>query len=369
MKKYYIGIMSGTSMDGIDLVLASFINGKPEIKAVKETFWPKEIINELHNLCSPSFNEINKVGEISCAISRVFAQGVNELLKEANVNKSEVVAIGSHGQTIRHHPEKGFSMQIGDGSLLAELTNIDVICDFRNADIAVCGEGAPLVPAFHNIVFRDPKKLRFIVNIGGISNISVLDHNNESVIGFDTGPGNTLLDYVTRTNWGEPYDKNSEHARKGIINDILLEKLLEHPYLKRAYPKSTGRETFTWEFVENCLSELKLSLKTEDLLRTLCAYTAKTIADQINIIAKGNEFETLVCGGGCHNPLLMQDLNKYLSNCTTLGSTEIIGANPDYVEALAFAWLALRFTERLPGNLPDVTGAKKPKILGCLYPA
>ncbi len=367
-KKYYIGIMSGTSMDGVDLVLAEFSQDKPKVKVAIEKKWPCEIATKLHNLCTPSFNETVLMGEAANDISTIFAQGVEELLKQAKVAPEEVIAIGSHGQTIRHHPEKSFSWQIGNGALLAELTGIDVVCDFRSSDIAAGGEGAPLVPAFHNYVFRNPNQLRFIVNIGGISNISVLDPNKSSIVGFDTGPGNTLLDANARKSWQVPCDYDAIHAQKGKVNTTLLNILMAHPYLKRDYPKSTGRETFTWEYIEECLKKVKEDLSSEDLQRTLCAYTAKTIADQIIKIAEKRNFETYVCGGGCHNPIIMNDLKHYLEGCYQLGSTDLLGADPDFVEALAFAWLAYRFTHRLPGNLPEATGATKPKILGCLYP-
>ncbi|MGN1356552.1 MAG: anhydro-N-acetylmuramic acid kinase [Succinivibrionaceae bacterium] len=368
-KEYFIGIMSGTSMDGVDLVLASFPRGKPQVICTCEQSWPEEILPQLHGLCSPSFGETETMGEVSCSISRIFARGVEKLLEKARISPSEVIAIGSHGQTIRHHPDLGYSWQLGCGALLSELTGIDVICDFRSADIAAGGEGAPLVPAFHNWVFRHPGILRFIVNIGGIANVSVLDPEKKQVIGFDTGPGNTLLDCCTRKFWHEPCDKDAFHARQGAVNRQFLQILLQHPYLARSYPKSTGRETFTWEFVEECLRSLPGKIKEEDILRTLSAYTSLTIAREVCNIAGTASYEVYICGGGSHNPVITEDLNTYLRGCCRLGDTGLLGADPDFVEALAFAWLAYRFTARLPGNLPEATGAYKPKILGCLYPS
>ncbi len=368
-KSYYIGIMSGTSMDGIDLVLADF--GQEQIRTIAscEEQWPNELLEQMHRLCQPSDNEIDLVGVVGNEISRIFARGVDHLLQLAKVEPQEVVAIGCHGQTIRHRPQLGFSVQIGSGSLLAQLTGIDVICDFRSADIAASGQGAPLVPAFHHVMFRNPARLRFIVNIGGIANISVLDHDCPQVLGFDTGPGNTLMDALMRTIWQEKYDKDSQRARQGQLIPDLLDTLMEHPYLQEHWPKSTGRETFTWQWVEDMVKKQQVQSHANDLLRTLCRFTARSIALHINQIAHGRSYEVYICGGGVHNPLLMDDLKEELTDCSLLTSTWDLGVDPDFVEALAFAWLALRFTQRLPGNLMDATGASKPKILGCLYPA
>lgn len=368
-EKLFIGIMSGTSMDGIDLVMADFAGATPRIVAATEERWPGEMLPKMHALCLPGEGEIDLAGEAGLEISRVFARGVERLLAEAQISRKRITAIGSHGQTVRHRPEKGFSVQIGSGALLAELTGIDVITDFRSADLASGGQGAPLVPAFHNLVFRNSKALRFVINIGGISNISVLDHDAAEVPGFDTGPGNTLMDALTRLVWREPYDRDARHARQGKICNRLLERLMAHPYFDMPWPKSTGRETFTLEYAQNCMRELELEIPPEDLLRTLLAFTSRTIADAVLAIAQDRPYEAYVCGGGARNNLLMSELRQDLAGCGTFGTTALIGADPDYVEALAFAWLALRFAERKPGNLPSATGARKFKVLGCLYPA
>lgn len=368
-RELYIGIMSGTSMDGIDLVLAEFDGNQAKVIAAAGGKWPEKLLKTMHGLCTPGDNETDKSGAVSVEISRVFADGVNQLLKKADVRAEDVAAIGSHGQTVRHRPELGFTVQLGSGALLAHLTGIDVICDFRSADMAAGGQGAPLVPAFHDQIFRNPEKLRFIINIGGISNISVLDHSSRTVLGFDTGPGNTLMDLLVRNTWNEPYDKNAVHAGQGTVCIPLLNRLMQHPYIKKDWPKSTGRETFTGEFTDQCVRETGISISPEDLLRTLAAFTADSIADAVMRVADGRSYESYICGGGAHNPLLMSDLETRLQGCEKFGSTELLGADPDYVEALAFAWLARQFVRRQPGNLPAATGASRSKILGCLYPA
>lgn len=367
-KELYIGIMSGTSMDGVDLVLADFSGALPKVVAALGEPWPGDMLPIMHRLCAPGADELDTAGGLAVRISQVFAGGVTKLLNQAGIAPEEVTAIGSHGQTVRHRPGAGFSVQLGSGALLAELTGIDVICDFRAADLAAGGQGAPLVPAFHSAVFRDPAKLRIIINIGGIANISVLDHALPEVPGFDTGPGNTLMDHTVRRIWNEPWDRDALHARQGQIRQDLLSRLLEHPYLAQPFPKSTGRETFSPAWLEEVLATVSPAPAPEDLLRTLCAFTAETIGRAADQTAGGQEYEAYVCGGGAHNPLLMEELGRTMQGCVRLADTWALGADPDYVEALAFAWLAMRFTRRLPGNLPSATGARRERILGCLYP-
>ena len=364
--KYYIGIMSGTSMDGIDTAIVDFRGTHPKVIATGEYNWPKGLENKLHPLCMTGNDEIERVGDIANELACAYARAVNDLLEASKTDKSMIIAIGNHGQTIRHRPERHFSIQIGNNALLATLTDIDTIGDFRAMDLACDGQGAPLVPAFHRCVFGKENELRFIVNIGGISNITVLDGLNNKTFGFDTGPGNTLLDHNCRFFWQQNYDHNGEHAQAGFINDELLSRLLSHPYLAMQHPKSTGRETFTYSWVQGLVEDMVIS--GEDLQRTLTRYTAVTIADQIGKIAGGRNFETYICGGGLRNSLLMEDLQQLLPNCSVFAGTDKLGVDPDFVEAIAFAWLAKQFVERKPGNIPAVTGASRKAVLGCLYP-
>ena len=364
--KYYIGIMSGTSMDGIDLALVDFSNDLPKVLATKGYPWPNNLGERLHPLCYSSNDEIEKIGDLSLELAHAYANAVKALLKDTGISADEIIAIGNHGQTIRHRPERHFSIQISNNAALAALTNIDTIGDFRSMDLALGGEGAPLVPAFHKYVFAQKGLLRFIVNIGGIANISVLDGFNDRVFGYDTGPGNTLLDQNCRFFWQDNYDHNGEKAKSGIINKDFLAKLLNHPYLAKPYPKSTGRETFTYSWIKELNETFKLN--GQDLQRTLTYFSAKTIADQINKIAGSQKFEVYICGGGLNNTLLMQDLETELKTASFFSSTWDLGVDPDFVEAIAFAWLAKQFVEREPSNLPAVTGASRSAILGCLYP-
>lgn len=365
--RYYIGIMSGTSMDGIDISIMDFNSSSmPAVIATGEYDWPEGLEARLHPLCHSGADEVEQIGEIANELAAAYACAVNDLLKKNGIDKSKIIAIGNHGQTIRHRPEKHFSVQIGNNALLAALTGIDTVGDFRAMDLACGGQGAPLVPAFHNSVFRKDSILRFIVNIGGISNISVLDGSGNPIIGFDTGPGNTLIDHNCRHFWNENYDHDGKHAQAGSVDSLLLKKMLSHPYFSMSYPKSTGRETFTYEWVESLTEGSNIS--GEDLQRTLTHLTAVSIADQINKIAGNRIFETYICGGGLKNKLLMSELRKLLPGSSVFDSTAVLGVDPDFVESIAFAWLAKQFTERKPGNIPSATGATTPAVLGCLYP-
>lgn len=358
--------MSGTSMDGIDLAVINFKGDRPEMVCCAEYNWPQNLEKEMHPLCLTGNDEVEIIGDISIKLAQAYASAVNDLLEKKHIPRENIVAIGNHGQTIRHRPERGFSVQIGNNAMLAALTGIDTIGDFRNADMALGGQGAPLVPAFHRNVFYKHDCLRFILNIGGIANISVLDGTSDQTFGFDTGPGNTLLDQNCRNIWDIPYDKDGYYASQGNINNTFIDKALSHPYFSKPFPKSTGRETFTYEWIKSLNKECLLS--NYDLQRSLTFLTAKSISDEILKIASNREYEVYVCGGGIHNSLLMKDLETLLKGCVTLGSTSCLGINPDFVEAAAFAWLAKQFIERKPGNLPSVTGASGYAVLGCLYP-
>lgn len=363
----YIGLMSGTSMDGIDATLVEFDShsDKPRLLATHARAWPTSVVKELHAICVPGSNEIDRMGELDQTVAEQFALAVQDLLTESGFAAEQICAIGSHGQTIRHRPELGFTLQIGNGARLAALTGIDVICDFRMKDVALGGQGAPLVPAFHQAVFSIENQPRFILNIGGIANVSVLPGNAENVFGFDTGPGNTLLDYWYRKNYDGAYDAGGEWAASGSICHAFLEELMSHPYFDLPHPKSTGRETFTPAWLLEKIAPFSLT-DAADIQRTLLEFTAKTIAEALHPLAEQSEL--YFCGGGAHNPLLCERIMKYLPGWKGASTLEL-GMHPDWVESIAFAWLAHCFQERRPGNLPAVTGASKQTILGAFYPA
>lgn len=363
----YIGLMSGTSMDGIDATLVEFQphDDQPTLIATHAESWPAEIVTRLHAICTPGDNEIDRMGELDQDVATQFAVAVQALLQKSGVKPSAVTAIGSHGQTIRHRPELGFTLQIGNGARLAALTDIDVICDFRMKDVALGGQGAPLVPAFHQAVFGINNQPRFILNIGGIANVSVLPGHNDQVFGFDTGPGNTLMDAWYRQHQTGQFDAGGKWAATGVVHQPLLDALLAHSYFALTYPKSTGRETFTPEWLHSILADFD-NLSAADIQRTLLELTAQSSAEAIRNLA--TQSELYFCGGGAHNPLLCERILVRLPNWTG-ASTDALGMHPDWVESIAFAWLAHCFIERRPGNLPAVTGASKPTILGAYYPA
>lgn len=364
----YIGLMSGTSMDGIDAALVEFHAGsdQPRLVATHARAWPSTLVQQLHAICTPSDNEIDRMGALDQQVAEQFAYAVQALLETANTHATQICAIGSHGQTIRHRPELGFTLQIGNGARLAAMTDIDVICDFRMKDIALGGQGAPLVPAFHQAVFGKDGEPRFILNIGGISNVSMLPGKAEQVFGFDTGPGNTLLDSWYRHHHATgSYDAGGEWAATGNIHPPLLASLLAHPYFSQPYPKSTGRETFTFAWLLQQLSAFS-TLSAADVQRTVLELTAISIADAIHPLAASADL--YLCGGGAHNPLLCQRIADLLPNWK-VSSTASLGMHPDWVEAIAFAWLAHCFCEKRAGNLPAVTGASRKAVLGAFYPA
>ncbi len=355
-------------MDGIDLAAVDFSGNCPVQLAACERKWDQSLVSELHALCAPGHNEIDRAWAAGNAISEAFAAGVKELLNLAGLGPGDIRAIGSHGQTVRHRPEHGYSVQLGNGSLLAAMTGIDVVCDFRSADLSRRGQGAPLVPAFHKVVFSKEDTLRHILNIGGIANVSCLDPKNNVPIGFDTGPGNTLMDALCRKTWNIGYDKDGIKAALGKVDEQLLQAFMEHPYLAMPWPKSTGRETFTPEWTDVVINAQKRAIAPEDVLRTLASFTAKAAAEAIKKLSDSRYFEVYVCGGGAKNPLIMSCLSQELHGMH-VGTTSELGADPDFVEAVAFAWLAMMFVTKRKCPLSAVTGASSDAILGCLYPA
>jgi anhydro-N-acetylmuramic acid kinase len=290
----------------------------------------------------------------------VFTEAALALLKNANVRPAEVTAIGSHGQTLRHQPraDPPFSLQVGDPQRIADGTGLQTIADFRSADIAAGGEGAPLAPYFHEWLFRLPGKTRCVLNIGGVANVTVLSED-QNTIGFDTGPGNSLMDAWTRKHNSEPFDRDGRWAATGIVDDDLLLQFMSDPYFAVAPPKSTGFEHFNLAWIE---SHPVAVVQPADVQATLCQLTANTIADAIQAYAPAT-CDVLICGGGVHNPVLRNKIAARLPDIS-LDTTASAGLDPDWVEAVAFAWLATRYLENLPGNLPSVTGASEAVVLG-----
>ena len=356
----YIGLMSGTSLDGIDGVLSS------SHQALHAAFvaFPDALRAELLALQSASEDEIHREALATNQLTLLYAACVQQLLAKASISAERVAAIGAHGQTIRHRPELGYTRQIINPALLAELTGIDVISGFRHRDIAAGGQGAPLVPAFHQSVFGSTTQTRVVANIGGISNISILKPDGD-VTGYDTGPGNMLMDGWIHAQRGQRFDEGGQWAASGTVLPDLLAALLNEPYLAQPAPKSTGRDLFNTPWLTLHLQHF-VSAAPADVQATLTAFTARTLTDAIQRDAPGAE-AVYVCGGGALNTHLMRLLQEQLA--CAVSDTSVLGVAPQHVEALAFAWLAERFCERLPGNLPSVTGARGPRVLGALSPA
>lgn len=365
---YYIGMMSGTSLDGVDIALVDF--SPPQMRVVHTDFlsMPTDLRHQLLQLHSGS-TTLQQLGEIDHRLGLLYADCVKQFLSKHQLTADQITAIGCHGQTIWHSPNSQFpfTMQIGDANLIAAKTGITTVADFRRKDMAFGGQGAPLVPAFHEGIFADPTRNRIVLNIGGISNISVLIPN-QAVIGYDTGPGNALLDSWIEKHLHCGYDHEAKWALSGQVNEDLLTALLDEPYFARPAPKSTGRELFNLAWLTK-KSEKFTALLPQDVQATLVELTARTIVQQLLPIETQNILpcDLLVCGGGVKNPLLMARLKALLPNWH-IASTNDYGLDADYVEAAAFAWLAYRRLNNLSGNLPSVTGAKSAVSLGVIYP-
>lgn len=369
MSELYIGLMSGTSVDGIDAGLLEFTNNTFKLLEFEYTPFQESTKQAIHTLSSADRAIFLKdYGLLDAQLGHLFAEASNNLLVKSGIKSSEVTAIGSHGQTMHHAPDlsPAFSLQIGDPNIIAEITGITTISDFRRRDIAAAGQGAPLAPAFHQAIFSQffnlSKQSVCIINIGGIANITYLSNSN--TIGFDTGPGNALMDYWIKKHRGNAYDKNGAWAKSGIINQELLAHLKQDAYFKLDLPKSTGKEYFSPTWLKQIIKQLS-SYKQEDIQATLCQLTAETIADAIQQYAPQTS-NTLICGGGVHNKHLIESIQKRLKH--PVSSTAKFNINPDHVEAMAFAWLAKQTINNLSGNLPEVTGAKNAVILGGIYP-
>jgi anhydro-N-acetylmuramic acid kinase len=365
---FYIGVMSGTSLDGLDIALIEQ-SDRPRLLATHYIPMPDDLRGELLGLCASGIDELARAAITEQKWVRLAAQGVLALLSQEQLSAGEIRAIGSHGQTIRHEPARGFTLQIGNPALLAELTEITVVSDFRRRDVAAGGQGAPLVPAFHEALFDNPlgapQNHRAVLNIGGFSNLSLLEAD-KPVSGFDCGPGNVLLDAWIQTQRGLSFDRDGAWAASGKIEPALLQSLLSDPFFLTQGPKSTGREVFNPGWLQHHLFQLPM-LAPENIQATLLELTALTITQSLQI-AQTQTDELLVCGGGAHNSALMARLAALLPD-TKVSSTAAYGVDPDWVEAMAFAWLAHCCLEGVPANRPSVTGARGLRVLGAIYPA
>ena len=360
----YIGLMSGTSLDGVDGVLADFSGADITTRGAAYIAFPPALRAELMALQAPGDNEIEREAAAATQLARHYADCVEALLADAGLAAADITAVAVHGQTIRHRPELGFTRQVNHPALLAELCGIDVIADFRSRDVAAGGQGAPLVPAFHQALFNAPGQTRVVANIGGISNISVLQADG-TVTGYDSGPGNALMDGWILHHQGQPYDADGTWAASGKVIPALLAELLNEPYFALPAPKSTGRDLFHADWLAARLATYP-DARPADVQATLTQLTAASLAQAI--LRDGAQADTVyVCGGGAYNASLMAALARELPGMA-VASTQALGVAPNQVEALAFAWLAWRFTQRKPGNLPAVTGARGLRVLGALYP-
>lgn len=364
----YIGLISGTSADSIDAALVSFENGVPRVHAAYAHPWPAALRERmLAVMQDEAALDLDAFGRLDVDIARCFADAVLQLLERSGTPAASVRAIGSHGQTVRHRPlgNSPFTLQLGDASVIAERCQIDVVADFRRADIAAGGQGAPLLPALHAMLLARKNQPRVILNLGGIANITVLGADG-SVLGFDTGPANALLDAWCLRHRGESFDRDGDFAATGSVDGCLLDVLLADPYFALPPPKSTGREHFhlAWLATHPRVAELGVA----DVQATLLELTARSVSQAILAHASSTAADVLVCGGGTHNGRLMGRLAELLAP-RAVDSTASHGIDPDFLEATAFAWLARQRLLRLPGNLPAVTGARGPRVLGAIYSA
>jgi len=364
--KLYIGIMSGTSMDGIDAVLVSFDAKRINIIGAYTQDFPGALKDDLFQFLNTRQSTLPKLGEVDHRLALCYAEAVAGLLKKTGVKAEEIEAIGCHGQTVFHEPSSPFpfTMQLGDGNLLAAKTGIKTVADFRRMDMAFGGEGAPLVPAFHQDFFFSRSERRVILNLGGIANLTLLAEDEAKVLGFDTGPANCLMDSWIYHVKHEKFDKDGKWAASGTVRAELLDEMLSEPYFEQAVPKSTGRELFNLEWLNE--RTLKIgTMREEDVQATLLELTAFSVARAIKQYAPGTD-AVYVCGGGAYNCYLLERLAVNLKG-VKVATTEKLGVAPQQVEALAFAWLAMQRVNNLPGNLPSVTGATQKVLLGVIH--
>lgn len=364
----FLGLMSGTSADGIDAALVRFgHDGNPQLQLGRTYAWAPQQRAALIALGEGGdIASLDALGQLDAEVAIAFAEAALRLLDDAGVAPAAVRAIGSHGQTVRHRPlaNPAFTWQLGDGNRIAELTGIATVCDFRRRDVAAGGHGAPLMPAFHAAMLGAAHEDRAVLNLGGIGNLTLLPAHG-AVRGFDTGPANALLDAWCQRHRGQPYDAGGAFAASGTVDADLLQRLLADPWFALPPPKSTGREQFHLRWLEACLDSPAPA--PASVQATLLELTAATIADAL-LTQQPATRQLLVCGGGVHNPLLLAQLQARLPG-VQVQSTQTQGLDPDYIEAMGFAWLARQTLAGLPGNLPSVSGARGPRILGAIHPA
>ena len=368
----FIGLMSGTSLDGVDAVLAELADEHIAARSLAHTHlpMPAALRQELMALNRSGADELHRAALAANALADLYAQAVEDLLRQAPRARGQVQALGAHGQTVRHRPQAfggtGYTLQLINGALLAEKTGIATVCDFRSRDVAAGGQGAPLVPAFHAAQFGRAGHSVAVLNIGGIANLTLLGPSG-TVLGFDCGPGNALMDAWCQAHHGMPYDAAGAWASTGRVLPALLDTLLAEPFFSAAPPKSTGRDLFNDDWLASRLARLTPLPAAVDIMATLAELTVRCASDALERHAKATT-QLLVCGGGALNQHLMMRLQQALPACQ-VQSTSSCGVPPDQVEALAFAWLAHAFMRRAAGNVPAVTGALGPRVLGALYPA
>ncbi len=366
MPEYYIGLISGTSMDGIDAVLAQFHPSSMAVVCTRAHPYPDELRDKLvAAIREPKACGVDDIGMLDRWTGECFRDAVFALLDDAGIDAANIKAIGSHGQTLRHQPDAThpFTMQIGDPAMIATATGIATVADFRRADVALGGQGAPLLPTFHEWLFRDKEQDRVVLNIGGIANVTILPAGEAGIAGFDTGPGNTLLDAWIRQHHGTAFDEDGRWASSGRCDANLLARLLDDPYFAKAPPKSTGPEYFNLDWLRHANTD---DLAATDVQATLCELTAVSISNAVKSFAPERS-QVLVCGGGIHNPEIQRRLGEQMPQ-REISSTANAGLDPDWVEASAFAWLAMRTLKGQPGNHPAVTGASRFAVLGAIYP-
>ncbi len=364
---FYIGLISGTSIDGVDCALVQFENEQPKLIATHFKAIDPSLRKDILRLCSNGEIDLELYGNTDVNIGRAFAAAVNELLVNESIEKSTVRAIGSHGQTVYHHPtgNSPFTLQIGDPNSITQLTGITTVADFRRRDMAAGGQGAPLAPLLHRNCFQSSSTDRVVLNVGGIANITVLNKDG-TCCAFDTGPANVLMDYWIEKHQQKNYDKNGDWASSGTANQSLLKLLMDEEYFSKAIPKSTGRELFNGPWLETKLQKLGQEIKPADIQATLLRFTIDSIVDGIRKTAEPTE--VYVCGGGAHNSAFMSGLQARLRN-RNVASSSSLGIDPDWVEAIAFAWMAKQTMDGGSIDTTSFTGAKQAIILGGVYKA
>lgn len=362
-RRYFVGIMSGTSLDGVDAVLGEQGPSGWRFSAASHLALPAATRKEALELSSPGGDELHRAARLANDLAHLYAEAVQDLLADAAIAPATITAVGCHGQTIRHAPQMGYTLQLNNPALLAELTGLTIIADFRSRDIAAGGQGAPLVPAFHDALFRIPDSHRVILNLGGIANLTDLAPMN-AARGFDCGPANMLMDAWIQRCRQLPFDRDGQWARQGRSLPGLLQQLRSHDFFQRSPPKSCGREEFGLAWLER---QLEGHERDEDVQATLLELTATTLVDALNRYCAGVS-ELYVCGGGARNKALMAAIGQGLPG-VMVATTDSLGLPAEHVEAAAFAWLAARCLDHVPGNLAAVTGARGPRVLGAIYPA